>query len=76
MRGHFIGQIREPTINQKSAEEFDRTVSSSRVEEQFRGTSYSSSEKAVPAQRRQFQLYFRSLASLAVWLDQKKNWSS
>jgi hypothetical protein len=26
----------------------------------------------VPAQRRQFELEFRSLASLAVWLDQEE----
>jgi hypothetical protein len=62
-----LGQTLEPT--RENSKEFDRAVRSCcRVRGQFK-------LGRVPAQRRQVELEFRSLAGLAVWLDQEEELS-
>jgi predicted transcriptional regulator len=57
----------KPRIPQKRiVNEFKRAVSSSS------GVTVQFKAGRVPAQRRQFELEFRSLARLAVWLDQEE----
>jgi hypothetical protein len=52
--------------NQNSKKEFKRTVG---IVQESRGNS---KVGRAPAKRRQFQLEFRRLGSLSVWLDQEE----